>query len=110
MKNFGQLILYSFIMAIIAIILYRSLKSFLFEKIKANKWVILVISIILLFTSSLAVGFFKYQLVQGIILVLAMLFLFWFVDLLQGNNNYKKNKKKDIVIRPKAKPNRVKNK
>lgn len=109
MKNFGQLILYSFIMAVIAIVLYRSLKSFLFEKIKANKWVILVISIILLFISSLTVGFLKSRLAQGTFLVLAMLFLFWFVDLLQGNNNYKKNEKKDIVIRPKAKPNRVKN-
>ena len=114
-------ILSMIVFAIIALALYYVLKTYVLYKIKINKWVVLGIVIVffivpMIIWPSMPIYVSKYV-IPGIFVIFAL----WFMDLsglMKRNNapktNYtmttsKKDKKDDIVIRPKAKPNRVKN-
>lgn len=107
--------------AIVVFVLYNFLKTHVLFKIKINKWILLAVTIALFI-----VPLFEWpnmpQLVRNYVIpgITVTLFL-WFMDLsgfIKKRNvsktNYtttssKKDNKKDIVIRPKAKPNRVRN-
>jgi len=107
--------------AIVVLLIYNGLKIYVLNKVKINKWIVLVTSLILFMAPMLIWPHMpKYvanYIVPGIFVVLFL----WFMDLSgfmkkrnTTRNNYinignKKDKKDDIVIRPKAKPNRVKN-
>ncbi|PWL55850.1 MAG: hypothetical protein DBY38_00360 [Clostridium cadaveris] len=119
MFTLAAIILYS----IIVLGLYKVLSKFVLNKIKINKWIIFVLAIMVFLLPP-----FLFPNLPKIVLnfvfpgIFVILFL-WFVDTAgwlkrfdkpKETNNYYKNsgkkKKDDIVIRPKAKPNRVKNK
>lgn len=91
--------------AIIVFGSYALLTKFVFNKVIVNKWILLAVSLIFL-----GLGFF---LVTNTWLKIAfegigIIILFWFFDVYtNGNPRIKKEKK--IVIKAKAKPNRVKN-
>lgn len=72
-------------------------RKFLFPKIKINKYIPLILSIIAFIASIFLNIFF---------ILVSVLFFVWFLDI-QQNGQIQKEKK--INIKPKAKPNRVKN-
>lgn len=104
--------------SIVVLAIYHGLKTYLLHKIKISKWIVLGIAV-LLFVAPMLIwptmpSYVSKYVVPGVFLIFAL----WFMDLAglmrkrnvtNTNTNYKKDKKNDIVMRPKAKPNRVKN-
>jgi len=109
--------------SVIVLVLYTVLKAYVLFKVKVNKWIVLAAAVVL-FIAPIIIWpnmptYVSNYIVPGIFVVLFL----WFMDLsgFMRNRNIsksktnvtttsaKKDKKKDVVIRPKAKPNRVKN-
>jgi hypothetical protein len=123
LKLLGQMLLFS----VIVLAVYTALKHYVLAKIKINKWIVFAVAVAVLILPNILVGALKLNIqnsifwVYGPSSVFIILFL-WFVDLSGWNRRGKastttpastfgkKNNKKDVVMRPKAKPNRVKNK
>jgi hypothetical protein len=123
LKLFGQMLLFS----VIVLVVYTALKRYVLAKIKINKWIVFAVAVVVLILPNILVSALKLNIqnsifwVYGPSSVFIILFL-WFVDLSGWNRRGKsstttsaatfgkKNNKKDVVMRPKAKPNRVKNK
>jgi hypothetical protein len=123
LKLFAQMLLF----AVIVLVVYNALKRYVLAKIKINKWIVFAVAVVVLILPNILVGALKLNIqnsifwVYGPSSVFIILFL-WFVDLSGWNRRGKastttpastygkKNNKKDVVMRPKAKPNRVKNK
>ena len=106
--------------AIIVLVIYNVLKAYVLNKVKISKWLVLglalVCFVIPMFLWPTMPTYVSRYVIPGITVVLFL----WFMDLsgfLKKRNVSKnttssiskKDKKDDIVIRPKAKPNRVKN-
>ena len=98
-------ILYFVVLLALMIGAYVLCRMYVFTKVRINKWIPLAIAIIL-FIIQLRLGAINRILSSGLS-ILIVLFLLWFMEILQTGGPKKKEKK--IVIKPKAKPNRVKN-
>lgn len=123
-KVFVQMLLF----AAIILVVYNFLKRYVLSKVKINKWIVLVIALVMLIAPNILAGTLKLNVQNNIFWLygpssMFILLFLWFIDLSGWNNRRggsttststssfgKKDKKKDVVIRPKAKPNRVKNK
>lgn len=96
--------------AICAIILVANVlcKKFIFSKLRINKWIPLAIAIGLFivqtFTQTITGQENIY--VSGALSIFVVLFFLWFMDIVQTGGA--KKKEKQITIKSKAKPNRVK--
>lgn len=111
-----------FVMVLVIMLFYNVvIKLYVLPKFKINKWAALAFGIIMfLLTNIVGVKLkFQYgkfsvsQIPYYICMALFVMSFFMFFDLMgwsSASRYQKKNSKKDIVIRPKAKPNRVKNK
>ena len=99
------LILYFILMVVLIVAAILLLKKFVFSKVRINKYIPLVISIVFLLLQIFLRS--KNIVITTIVTLLAVLFFAWFWDI-QQTGGIKKEKK--IVIKPKAKPNRVKKK
>lgn len=126
LKIIVQMIVY----ALIVLVGYNLLKHFVLSKIKVkiNKWIVFAISIVVLFLPNILVAVLQINIQNNVLWIygpssLFIILFLWFLDLSGWSNRLgktsnkpttstygKKNKKDDIVIKPKAKPNRVKNK
>ncbi|ERI95584.1 hypothetical protein HMPREF1982_00058 [Clostridiales bacterium oral taxon 876 str. F0540] len=114
--------------AIIVLVGYNLLKYFVLSKIKVkiNKWIIFAIAMVALLLPNILVAAFHVNIQNNALWVygpssLFIILFLWFIDLSgwnrragkasnSGTGYYDKKSKKDkIVIKPKAKPNRVKN-
>ena len=98
-KTMGMfvLILQIILLAVVIFGGFSLLSRFVFNKVKINKWIILAAATFIPMNQ---------WIVLAISAVATILFL-WFLDILR--NGYPKLKKeKKVVIKPKAKPNRVK--
>lgn len=102
---------------VIFLVVYNQLKIRVLSKFHPNKWIILTLAIVSFFAPTIIAMYLKYELNgtvwQYIQSAVFIIFFLWFVDLRSGaiyntNGRRPNNKKNDIVIRPKAKPNRVK--
>ena len=119
--NMAMQILGMIAFTIVVFIIYYVLKTYLLSKIKVSKWVVLAIAIVffiapVILWPTMPIIVSKYV-IPGVFVIFAL----WFMDLSgfmkrrnssrsnYTNTGYGKDKKKDIVMRPKAKPNRVKN-
>lgn len=111
LSTFLQVILFS----IVILIVYNALKVYVLSKINANKWVVLIAGVLVFFIPTIAAAYFNLP-YNGTVWsyihmgVFVILFL-WFMDIIgfgASRNIKSNNKKDDVVIRPKAKPNRVK--
>lgn len=80
-------------------------KKYIFSKIHVNKWIPLGIAVAL-FAFQLYLNSLKSFYVSSAVAILSVVFFLWFMDITQ-RSGYKK-KEKQIKIKPKAKPNRVK--
>ncbi|MDU4600183.1 MAG: hypothetical protein E6Y49_19860, partial [Clostridium sporogenes] len=89
---------------------YTALKVYVLDKININKWLVFALSIFILIFPALIkfnINGTIWQYVQSAIVIILTL---WFLDLMGiGAGSRAKKKKNDVVIRPKAKPNRAKN-
>jgi hypothetical protein len=102
-----QLILAVTAFAILMLLIYNLLNVFVLSKLKINKWVVLGAAVLVFFLPVfLGVnlqGRFIVPVQSGIFVILFL----WFMDL-SGFNRNKSNKADKLIIKPKAKPNRVK--
>lgn len=110
--------------AVVILVIYNVAKPYLLSKIKINKWIVLVLAILSLFLPNIIMAQSGINPKSNQFLVwipsgFFILFFLWFMDISGfGNKGFrnntssvdKKNNKKDVIIKPKAKPNRVKNK
>ena len=107
--------------SIVVLVLYQVLKVYVLSKININKWIVLVVAMVV-FVVPMLIWPNMPRFVSNYVIPGAFVFLFlWFMDLsgfMKSRNTSKtnttstytkKDKKKDVVIKPKAKPNRVKN-
>lgn len=96
--------------SVVVIIGYTALKIYVLDKVKINKWIVLGLSVFALFLPVLLkvnINGTVWQYVQSAAVIILTL---WFLDLIGlGGGRRPKKKKDDVVIRPKAKPNRAKN-
>jgi len=105
------------VFALGVLFIYQFLKPYVFEKIKINKWVVLTIAIVVFVLPSIIWPTMPNLVAKYIVPGLFVIFFLWFMDLsgyikkAPSNNGYTYNKKNknNITIKPKAKPNRVKN-
>ncbi|WP_459480527.1 hypothetical protein [Clostridium saccharoperbutylacetonicum] len=79
-------------------------KKYIFTKIRVNKWIPLGIAIVF-FVIQMFVGNSNLY-ISSALSIFTVLFFLWFMDIIQTGGPRKKEKQ--IAIRPKAKPNRVK--
>jgi general stress protein CsbA len=101
-----------FLMTILSFILmfavimgaYVLCKKYVFTKVRINKWIPLAIAIVL-FAAQIFFGAMNRSFTI-VISIFAVIFFLWFMDIMQTGGP--KKKEKQIVIKPKAKPNRVK--
>lgn len=95
----------SFILTIVVILaVYGVCRRFVFSKIRINKWIPLSIAIVL-FIVQVFLGAGNVYINTGL-MGLIVLFFLWFMEIIQKGGP--KKKEKQIVIKSKAKPNRVK--
>ncbi|MDD6794437.1 MAG: hypothetical protein PUE01_03340 [Clostridiaceae bacterium] len=100
------LIVYFIAMMLVLFAALALLKKFVFSKVRINKYIPLVLSIGLLVFQFVWKTTNMYASI-GLTIAIILLFM-WYWDINQTGGLKAANKK--IVIRPKAKPNRVKNK
>lgn len=94
------------LMFILILVCFALCRMYVFSKIHINKYIPLTVAIIL-FAIQLFFGRSNVFVNYGLS-ILAVLFFLWFMDIMQTGGP--KKKEKEIKIRPKAKPNRVKKK
>ena len=98
-------ILFYAVMLIVILALYAACRLYVFTKVRINKWIPLAISVVLFCIQLFIKGINGY--LNAAITIATVLFLLWFIEIQQTGGP--KKKEKPIVIKPKAKPNRVKN-
>jgi hypothetical protein len=91
---------------LLILIIYNLLRIFVLSKLNVNKWIVLAAAVLVFFLPALT-GINMNTTIAALIQsgLFVILFL-WFMDL-SGFNN-RRSKKKEVVIKPKAKPNRIK--
>lgn len=105
-KTMGILVLILQIILLAVVIFggFSLLSRYVFNRVRVNKWIILAAAIIIFIIPMLIP---MNQWIMLAISAVATILFFWFLDILR--NGYPKLKKeKKVVIKPKAKPNRVK--
>lgn len=109
--------------AAVVLIMYSILNAYVLKKIKINKWVVGAAALAMLLLPGFIQIKMPYDAWRYITSGLVVIFMLWFLDLSgwkgfggraaknrRGTTTVERyNKGKDIVIKPKAKPNRVKN-
>ena len=107
MANFLVALLYMVIMVVVILAIMFLGRKFIFSKVRINKYIPLGIAVVA-FLAQLIIS------VSGVIMmwftmllsIIALTFFLWFMDIVTTGGP--KKKEKEIVIRPKAKPKRVK--
>lgn len=125
MKEFLVMIGSMILFAIVVFGIYMILKKFVLDKIKISKWVVLALGVMEFILPPLVFPNMPVIVVNFVIPGVFVILFLWFLDLTGFMNKSKgkattaaynygkskskiKNKKDNIVIRSKAKPNRVK--
>lgn len=112
-----KLILGILLFSIIALIVYGVLRTYVLDKIKVNKWIILVIALAVFIAPTLLWPTMPNYVARYIIPGIFVILFLWFMDLSgflkhydmpQNKSHNQYNKSNNTVIKPKAKPNRVK--
>lgn len=114
-QNWWSFLLQVIIIAFVVVVVYNVIKKYLLNKIKINKWIVLGLALLTLFIPvllTLAGVNANGPIWQYITSAIFILFFMWFLDLMGvGADRVKNNvaSKNTEFIKPKAKPNRVKN-
>lgn len=103
--NFILTLIYFLIMFAVAVVLIMLFKKFLFSKVRINKYIPLALCIVgLIYQLAFRPDNFYVNAALTIFIIIAFA---WYFDINQTGGPKKGEKK--IVMKPKAKPNRVKN-
>jgi hypothetical protein len=95
--------------SIVMLLVYNVLKRFVLSKIRVNRWIILAIAALVLVIPALPFEITNNTVFRGITSGIFVILFLWYMDTRGYLNAGDKGKGKDnIVIKPKAKPNRVK--
>ncbi|GFP75210.1 hypothetical protein [Clostridium fungisolvens] len=100
-KSIGFLLLF----AVVVLAIFNFLKIFVLSKININKWIVLGIAIVAFLLP--IVLRIQSTIASTVSSGLFVILLLWFMEIHQGTS--KKKQENKVTIRPKAKPNRVKN-
>ncbi|MEG0370767.1 MAG: hypothetical protein RR645_00565 [Clostridium sp.] len=100
---FFKQILIIFITAVVALIIYIMVKPFIFNKLKPNKWVVIILLAITFFVPISLPQIYSNFITSTIFFILITILALTFVDLIKLG---KIDKSKPIVGKPKPKPNR----
>ena len=108
MMNFLKWILYFILLFALTLGVSFLGRKYVFSKVRINKFIPLAIAIILLVVQMFLPSIVSWgsNIIVVTITILTVTFFMWFLEI-QATGGPKK-KEKEIVIRPKAKPNRVK--
>ena len=117
--EWGKFILNILIFSIIVLVMFNLLKKYVLWKVRVNRWIVLAIAILIMFLPALLRVNLQTGIPANIQAGFFVVFFLWFLEL-SGFTGFTKGfgktlnpdkiKEKDkFVIRPKAKPNRVKN-
>lgn len=99
------------LMFAVIMVVYVLSKKYVFGRVRINKWIPLAIAVVLFIAQIFAAQVFPGDVSKYLTIVLsifAVIFFLWFMDIMQTGGP--KKKEKQIVIKPKAKPNRAKKK
>jgi len=99
-------ILLLILLGLFTMITFNLLYIFVLDKLRINKWIVLSLGVILFVLSTFLMGTKLHTLLKLLSIVITIMPFMWFYNILSKE---KANKKTKIQIRPKAKPNRVKN-
>ena len=107
MANFLVALLYMVIMVVVLLAIMFLGRKFIFSKGRINKYIPLGIAVVA-FLAQLIISLSGVNMMWLTMLlsIIAVTFFLWFMDIVTTGGP--KKKEKEIVIRPKAKPNRVK--
>lgn len=103
MNIFLTIIVFVLMLAIILVANFVG-KKYIFSKVSINKWIPLSIAVVL-FVIQFIIGPANTY-VTSALTIFAVWFFLWFMEITQTGGP--KKKEKQITIKPKAKPNRVK--
>lgn len=110
MANFlGTLLYFLVLLAIVFGVMFLG-RKYVFSKVRINKYIPLGIAIVLFILQIFMPAILGKNIVwvSFLLTILTVTFFLWFMDIVTTGGP--KQKEKKIEIRPKAKPNRVKNK
>jgi hypothetical protein len=107
--QYVKMILEIVALSIIVLFVYNALKIYVLGKLKINKWFILAAAIIILVAQSIVNTKYKNDIVSYIFTALFVILFLWFMDTM-GWGAAKPKANNSVVIKPKAKPNRIKDK
>lgn len=110
--SFFMTILSFLLMFAVIMVVYVLCKKYVFSRIHINKWIPLAIAVIL-FIIQIFLEYVEFlqpitKYATIVISIFTVIFFLWFMDIMQTGGAKKKGTQ--IVIKPKAKPNRVKKK
>ena len=107
MANFLVALLYMVIMVVVILAIMFLGRKFIFSKVRINKYIPLGIAVVA-FLAQLIISLSGVNMMWLTMLlsIIAVTFFLWFMDIVTTGGPKKKDE--EIVIRPKAKPNRVK--
>lgn len=103
MNIFTTMIVFLFMLVIILAANFVG-KKYIFNKVRINKWIPLAIAIALFALQIIISTANPY--VTSVLSIFAVFFFLWFMEITKFGGPKKKGKQ--IIIKPKAKPNRVK--
>lgn len=108
------------LLTVFVLIIFNVLKIFILPKVKINKWIVLALGFLTILIPVIIGSILKIDIsgkFSGLLISsLSIIFFLWFIDLMGWTSTpfFKKTKESKIeskiVIRPKAKPNRIKRK
>lgn len=98
-----QSIIIVVVIAIVSLVVYNLTKKFILEKLRPNKWIVLILLILSLAGPMFLQKFFNTIIGSAIFFALITILTLTFMDILKLE---KEEKNKPVVGKPKAKPNR----
>lgn len=96
------------ILGLFTMIIFNLLYIFVLDKLRINKWIVLALGVLLIGCSTYLVGTKLHIILKLLSIIIAIMPFMWFYNILNKEKLDKKDNSK-IKIKPKAKPNRVKN-
>lgn len=95
-------------LGLFTMITFNILYIFVLDKLRINKWIVLALGVLLIGFSTFLIGTKLHMLLKILSIIISIMPFMWFYNILNKEKNDKKTNTK-IKIKPKAKPNRVKN-
>ncbi|NLZ34904.1 hypothetical protein N3C_0698 [Clostridium sp. N3C] len=100
-------ILLLILLSLFTVITFNLLYIFVLDKLRINKWIVLVLGVLLIGFSTFLMGTKLHIILKLLAIVISVMPFMWFYNIV-NKEKYEKKTNPKIKIKPKAKPNRVK--